>query len=45
MLFGCVINLLDLIINLPFGVKVCALPLLAAAIVLYTAAFFKMKKR
>ena len=35
MLFGCVINLLDLCIGLPFAVRVCATPLLIAALVLY----------
>ena len=35
MLFGCVINLLDLCIDLPFALQVCALPLMLAALVLY----------
>ena len=35
MLLGCCINLADTITKIPFELKICALPLLLVAIVLY----------
>lgn len=45
MLFGCVINLLALITEIPPWLSVCALPLLLAAVVLYFVAFFKARRQ
>ena len=45
LLFGSVINLLNACAEIPFGVSVCSVPLLLAAIVLYCIVLKKHMKR
>ena len=45
MLFGCVINLIALITEIPPWLSVSALPLLLAAVVLYFVAFLKARRQ
>ena len=44
LLFGSIINLLHIITDIPTALHVCALPLLLAAIVLYSIVFVKQLK-
>ena len=45
MLFGCVINLIALITEIPPWLSVCALPLLLVAVVLYFVTFLKARRQ
>lgn len=44
LLFGCVINLLDLWIKIPLAISACSLPLLLASVVLHVILLIKYMK-
>ena len=45
LLIGSIINLLNLIIEIPFGLYVCTGPLLLVSVVLYCIVFVKQRRR